>query len=258
MNRPTHRRQSGGFTLVELLVVIGIIAVLIAILLPTLAKAREAAQKAQCLSNIRQTHLALVLYANAYKDGVPLGCWGGSANGYHQQNYMAWRLNQNVPIMFGLLWSTGLMKTPQAFYCPSEIYPDEMFNTPSNPWPPYAGINSNVRIGYACRPIDAAGNVVSWEGNVSWPVKQGTSPAVAMPFPKLTKYKNLAILADFVSAPQRITDRHKKGINVLYGNGGARWVDMKAFVTDLNFCKDPYIHGYDPYQDNIWKILDRQ
>src|SRR5205823_14948902 len=97
MNRPTHRRQSGGFTLVELRVVIGIIAVLIAILLPTLAKAREAAQKAQCLSNIRQTHLVLVLYANAYKDGVPLGCWGGPP-GYHQQNYMAWRLGQNVPI----------------------------------------------------------------------------------------------------------------------------------------------------------------
>ena len=133
---PTETRNCRrGFTLVELVVVIGIIAVLIAILLPVLGKAREAAQKAQCLSNLRQTHLALVLYASAYKDAVPLGCWGGPP-GYHQQNYMVWRLGQNVPIMFGLLWATNLLKAPQAFFCPSEIHPDNSFNTPTNPGRP--------------------------------------------------------------------------------------------------------------------------
>jgi prepilin-type N-terminal cleavage/methylation domain-containing protein len=248
-----HRRPQRAFTLVELLVVIGIIAVLIGILLPTLGRAREAAKRAQCLSNIRQTHLALVLYANAYKDAVPLGCWGGPP-GYHQQNYMVWRLGQNVPIMFGLLWSTNLLKAPQAFYCPSEIYPDSMFNTPTNPWPPYAGVGVNVRIGYNCRPIDAAGKVISWKGDVSWPVDASGK----IPFPKLTKYKNLAILADLIAAPQRVTDRHGKGVNVLYGSGGAKWVDVKVIKTELDKCADPYTHTYDAYQDNIWGLLDRQ
>lgn len=60
-----------GFTLIELLVVISIIALLIGILLPALAAAREAAKQSQCLSNERQTGIAMFSYAADFTDELP-------------------------------------------------------------------------------------------------------------------------------------------------------------------------------------------
>src|SRR5437016_9978817 len=73
-NVPAHSRSSyhsAGFTLVELLVVIGIIALLMAILLPSLSKARKNAVQVQCLSQVRQLGIALLNYTQENRGRGP-------------------------------------------------------------------------------------------------------------------------------------------------------------------------------------------
>src|SRR4051812_18054578 len=74
------RRGAMGFTLVELLVVIGIIALLIGMLLPALRKAGAAAEKTVCISNVRQIAIGVLMYANQNRGWLPL-CAGYADTG---------------------------------------------------------------------------------------------------------------------------------------------------------------------------------
>jgi prepilin-type processing-associated H-X9-DG protein/prepilin-type N-terminal cleavage/methylation domain-containing protein len=79
-----------GFTLVELLVVIGIIAILVGILLPTLSKARKAAYRVQCQSSLRQFAVANQAYLNVSKDWNLPATWDGPKAFYGEPLNYSW------------------------------------------------------------------------------------------------------------------------------------------------------------------------
>src|SRR5262245_18554519 len=80
-NRPPTRSATRGFTLVELLVVIGIIAVLIGILLPALGRARAASRSVACMANLRSIGQAVFMYAAKNNNSLPYGYWNGYSVG---------------------------------------------------------------------------------------------------------------------------------------------------------------------------------
>jgi len=107
------RPARGAFTLVELLVVIGIITVLISMLLPALTKAREAAMAVNCQSNQRQVYTCVMLYVNDNRQFLPpvINWWPGlilAGNKAAHSNPSVWEPFEFCPSRPGGEWNNAL------------------------------------------------------------------------------------------------------------------------------------------------------
>ena len=112
------RNQKRGFTLIELLVVISIIAVLLAILIPSLSKAREKVKDTSCKSNLKNIGLVLAMYLDAYDRKLPAA---NAANGYLWYDAAGNRFlpaNANGNTFWGIYYY-DFVKDTKIFGCPS-------------------------------------------------------------------------------------------------------------------------------------------
>ena len=117
---PALSRRNGGFTLVELLVVIGIIALLVGILLPALATARQDGQQVACMSNLRQIGQAMTMYAGDFKGSFP-PLWTAYDGGVHMV----------YPGLWGALENYGIPHSSSVRVCPTVaglLSPPDVFN----------------------------------------------------------------------------------------------------------------------------------
>jgi prepilin-type N-terminal cleavage/methylation domain-containing protein/prepilin-type processing-associated H-X9-DG protein len=237
-----YRHQRSAFTLIELLVVIAIIAILAAILFPVVARAREKARQASCLSNEKQLATAVLMYMQDYDETLPFVLDASGNCNFDVTNVGDNGKGPLVPNVTGqeprfqlVTEVAPYVKNDNVWYCPS-VGPDAVWDV-------------QVKAGH-------------WKKGATMRT-QGTSYAyswVAWPFPYTARWPSILTFMGgksyaFLREPSRwpmiseepagigftgsVTDLpsiavpHSSGMNVAYGDGHAKFHRMEA--ADENY-----------------------
>jgi prepilin-type processing-associated H-X9-DG protein/prepilin-type N-terminal cleavage/methylation domain-containing protein len=266
--RATARRASGvnGFTLVELLVVIGIIALLMSILLPTLGRVRERAAAINCMSNLRQWGNAMLIYANQNGGLLPFdggdGTAGDPIGDWNDRGLWINALPQLVGVQPYGEYTGGVMPPGPGektmFACPSVdmvggVGSDSLVNGMYYNITGRVGGATSVRPVFVCYVInskllqsgDKGRKLTSLRPTSSWivMVEKRMTPGE---LPTTDAHYN-STLARVKADRKRFAARHNKGGNLLFADGH---VDH-AFNTEVN-TRNPNAANLDYNYPDRW------
>jgi len=227
-----------AFTLVDVLVSMGVVAVLIGLLLPSLSSVGETAKRVVCQSNLRQIGMTLAMYADQNGDRIPPSVFlppTGSRVKPQLDQMVTLRLDASRGGTdegwdgLGLLFYRDYVSAPKLFYCPS--------HKGAHPYRRYAdrfGMPTNVEI----------------VGNYHY---RGLGPNDSIELHGI-KPESAAIVADGMRT--RSDYNHGNGLNVLRANLAVEWVkDVGGRISSM-LPMDTGSSGSSAVTDQVWRLLD--